>query len=317
MSVYHKSKSAPSARASSALLSFRELAAVIGNGIGVFNVPCPLCSPFRRHPERRKLKVLRIWRNEPGFITFCCKHCDAVGYAHDHERTVPLAPQQIAQRMREADAARREREQRQRSKALWLWDRSLPIHGTIAETYLQRARAITCDLPNTLRFLPGTSIHAPALIAPFGLPSEPVPGSLGIEDMAITAVHLTRLKRDGSDREPEGKRILGSPSGRPLVMSPVNDIGGLSIAEGIEDALSLYQALGTGAWAAGSASHLAALAYCIPPYVEAVTILVDGNDAGRRHSAKLAERILAISQGEIEVRLLDSFPDVGHFHEAS
>jgi hypothetical protein len=100
-------------------------------------------------------------------------------------------------------------------------------------------------------------------------------------------------------------------------MAPVNDIGGLSIAEGIEDALSLYQALGTGAWAAGSASHLPALADCIPPYVEAVTILVDGNDAGRRHSTKLAERILAIWRGEVEVRLLESFPDIGHLHEAS
>jgi hypothetical protein len=135
--------------------------------------------------------------------------------------------------------------------------------------------------------------------------------------MVIAAVHLTRLEQDGSNREPEGKRIVGSPSGRPLVMAPVNDFGGLAIAEGIEDALSLYQALGTGAWAAGSASHLPALAACIPSYVEAVTILVDGNDAGRRHSAKLAKRILEISQGEVEVRLLESFPDIGHLHEGS
>jgi hypothetical protein len=44
-----------------------------------------------------------------------------------------------------------------------------------------------------------------------------------------------------------------------------------------------------------------ALADSIPEYVESVTIVVDDDDAGRRHALDLAARI---EQREIEVRLV-------------
>ena len=52
------------------------------------------------------------------------------------------------------------------------------------------------------------------------------------------------------------------------MLRPVNDIGGLLIAEGIENALACH-ASGLGLWAAGSAGRLPALADKVPDYVEA------------------------------------------------
>ena len=68
-------------------------------------------------------------------------------------------------------------------------------------------------------------------------------------------------------------------------------MGGLAIAEGIEDALSLHLATGLGAWAAGSANRLPMLADKVPTYVEAVTIAVDDDVAGRRGAYALAQRL--------------------------
>ena len=48
--------------------------------------------------------------------------------------------------------------------------------------------------------------------------------------------------------------MIGRSSGSPIVLAPANDLLGLVISEGIEDALSLHEASGCGAWAAGSAS---------------------------------------------------------------
>ena len=122
------------------------------------------------------------------------------------------------------------------------------------------------------------------MIAPFGVPAEPEPGQLDVARMMIYGVHLTRLKPDGSGKmdADDAKRFIGSAPGLPIVLAPVNDLGGLAISEGIEDALSLHQGTGLGAWAAGAANRLPALARAVPRYVEVVTILVDDNDAGRK-----------------------------------
>ena len=77
------------------------------------------------------------------------------------------------------------------------------------------------------------------------------------------------------------------------MLAPMNDLLGLAIAEGIEDALSMHQATGLGAWAAGSANRMPALADAVPSYCDCVTILADANEAGERNSALLAERLEA------------------------
>lgn len=85
------------------------------------------------------------------------------------------------------------------------------------------------------------------------------------------------------------------------MLAPPNDLLGLVIAEGIEDALSAHEATGLGAWAAGCASRLAALANVLPGWINCTTILADDDPDGRRHATELAERIRARG---IEARLI-------------
>jgi len=142
------------------------------------------------------------------------------------------------------------------------------------------------------------------MIAAVGVPEEMEPAVVAINDAAVRGVHITKLKADGSgkaDMKPN-KVVISRCIGWPIVLAPVNDLLGLAICEGIEDALSTYEATGLGAWAAGGASRLAALAEAIPEYVESLSILVDDDNAGRRHSAELARR--AAAHG-IEVRQID------------
>jgi hypothetical protein len=81
-----------------------------------------------------------------------------------------------------------------------LWRQRIPIAGTPAETYLRGARAYSGPLQPTLAFLPATEKYPAALIAAYGVATEPEPGVLAIADEAVCGVHLIRLKPDGSDR---------------------------------------------------------------------------------------------------------------------
>jgi hypothetical protein len=109
----------------------------------------------------------------------------------------------------------------------------------------------------------------------------------------VLGVHVTRLARDGfgkagSERD---KIMVGRSIGAPIVLAPANDLLGLAITEGIEDALTAYAATGLGAWAAASASRMPALADAIPDYIEAVTIFAHPDTAGRIGAGKLAAEI--------------------------
>ena len=65
----------------------------------------------------------------------------------------------------------------------------------------------------------------------------------------------------------------------------------MAIGEGIETMLSVAEVTGLGAWAAGAASWMPALANRVPSYVgEAVTVYAEA-DQGRLHAARLSERL--------------------------
>ena len=177
-------------------------------------------------------------------------------------------------------------------KARWLWQRSRPIQSTIAEVYLRCERGISCRLPATLRFLPGNGRYPPSMIAAFGMPSEPEPSVLAIDGLNATAVHLTKLTADGCKHPDDPNKIMiGSAPGVPIVIAPMNDLLGLAVTEGLEDALSVHQATGLGAWAAGSAGRMPALARTVPDYADCITIFADTDQAGESNSAQLAERL--------------------------
>jgi hypothetical protein len=188
-----------------------------------------------------------------------------------------------------------EEAEHERRKAQRLWRLRQPI-GSIAETYVRKARGYSGFVPPTLGFLPARGDHPSALIAAFGLCSEPEPGVLAIADAAVRAVQLIKLKPDGSGKsevEPN-KVIVGRGAlGMPIILAPPNDLLGLAICEGVEDALSIHEATGLGAWASDGATRMPALANAVPAHIDCVNVFGHDDAAGRRGATELAERIRA------------------------
>jgi hypothetical protein len=280
-------------------LSLADIEALAAGRLGVIDVACPVCGSAKRSVLSQRRRVLRIWHSEESFATFKCQRCDLQGYARgDRSSHVGGAcptwksPRKIVTPDPSAGS--------QREKARWLWSRRLQIESSIAERYLREARGYSGVLPATFGFLPASGARPPAMISAVGLPVEIEPGVIGVDN--VEAVHLTKLSASGLAKAgtESDKIMLGSPRGVPIAVAAVNDGLGLAIAEGIEDALSIHEATGLGAWAAGSAPFLPYLADTVPGWVECITLVVDDDKAGRRKSDELAVRLEARG---FEVRL--------------
>lgn len=282
------------------MLALEDVDRLSGGKLGTFDVPCPVCGPERRSAANQKRKVLRIWRLAPGFASFRCARCDLHGFACDHDAPKPDTTE-LAKARTEArrfgEAAAEER----RRKARWLWQRRCPAAGTIAERYLRSARGFGGDIPATIGFLPSNGKFPPAMIAAFAFSRNGETAS--IEAVSVQAVHITRLAADGSGKAgtDADKIIIGTPRGTPIMLAPITDSLGLAITEGIEDALSIHEATGLGTWAAGSAPFLPALSETLPNYIEAVSIVADADEAGRRFARDLSS---ALRQRDIWHRIL-------------
>ena len=243
--------------------------------------PCPVCQPERRKQQN----ALTLADGRDGRLLLNCKKsaCDFADILAAAGVTpgsyTPPDPATIAQRERE-ERAQVEKRARQ---AEWCWQEALPIGGTIAETYL-RGRAITCDLPDTLRFHPDcwhgpTAKRHPALVAM-------------IEGADGCAVHRTYVRPDGTGKgslDGGNKLMLGSATGGAVRLTEAQ--GPVVVAEGIETGLSLASGLlGHPAtiWAALSTSGMRGLR--LPPTPGRLTIATDGDDPGREAGHDLAER---------------------------
>jgi hypothetical protein len=270
-------------------LDFQIVEQLIGGKFGTFDVACPLCGPERRSNINQRRRVLRIWRASDGFATFRCARCEEEGFVRPENVGADNPPA-----TKKIDAARNpekkvhdEAAERQRAKARWLWGRRRPLIASIAERYLRETRGYHGALPETIGYLPESGEHCACMISALGLTA-----TMGA--IEVQAVHLTKLAPDGRKAGTESDKIVvGSPRGAPIVLAPVNDGLGLIIAEGIEDALSVHEATGMGAWAAGSAPLLPYLADMVPTYVECATLIVDDDKAGRRKSDELAAKLEA------------------------
>jgi hypothetical protein len=261
---------------------------------GGWLVPCPVPSHGKGRGDR--LPSLRIGDGASQLLVCCYAGCDPRDVLDELRRRGLLDDRQRASRKpvvvkapsRDDDHARK-----QHDKAAWLWSLRKPISGSIAEVYLREARKIAGPLPPTLGFLPPRKPEQhPAMIAAFGLCDEPDPGMLAAP-RDVQAIHLTLLKRDGSGKADVDapKLMVGSPGSLPIVLAPPNDLLGLAITEGLEDALTAHDATGLGAWAAGSAGRMPALGNLIPDYMEALTIFAHADKAGQDGARALAEQL--------------------------
>jgi hypothetical protein len=201
------------------------------------------------------------------------------------------------------------------AKARWLWSRRQPLLGSVAHRYLVEARGLSEPFPaGRMGLLPARDQHPPSLICAYGMAAEPAYSAVGenveadleIAPNAVTAVHLTRLLLDGSGKQPgDGNKItIGRPKGSPIELAPPNDLLGMLITEGVEDALSLHKATGLGAWAAGSAPLMPHLADVVPSFIEAVTVVGDPDANGIRYARELAARLRARGSFDVTLKFL-------------
>jgi putative DNA primase/helicase len=275
------------------IIDIRTAACLLGGEVvGRNSVSCP---GLGHAPKDRSLSVLFDQQAPGGFVVHSFAGDDDLA-AKDYVRSVlgwrsedePLPLAKARQRPQAPP------DEDNIAKARWLWNRRGPVEeGSPVWTYLRTARGYHGRIPRTLGYLPSRGAHAPALIAPFGIPVEVEPGELAIDDAAVRGIHLIRLKRDGLGKiDVKPKISLGRGSlGSPIVAAPVNDSLTLAICEGLEDALSVHEAYGCGAWAAGGESRLPQLAESVPGYVARVVVYSDFNQSARDFARQLAARL--------------------------
>jgi hypothetical protein len=268
--------------------SLRDIARALGGEVSGSQV----LAPGPAHGPRDRSLSVRLSATAPdGFLTHSFAG-DRFEDCRDHVRSrldLPLRDRMPRPKRRDPDDAKSAP-----ARARWLWHQRQPIAGSLAERYLVETRGLSGPFPATLSFLPARDGYPPTLIAALGLPTEPEPGLLAISDDAVMAVHLIRLKDNGSgksDIKPNKITVGRAALGSPIVLAPPNDLLALSIVEGIEDALSIHAAVGVGSWASGGATRMPALAATVPRWIECVTVVAHPDDAGRRHATELAKQL--------------------------
>jgi hypothetical protein len=263
--------------------------------------PCPNCGGTDRFAVNTKRQVFNCRGFGGGDVIGMVQHAlgldflGAVEFIAGRRNEVSVQVAQKLRREQQQPCDQQDREPVDDCRPLWLWRQRQPITSSPAERYLREARGYEGSIPTTLGYLPPRHEHPSALIAAFGLATEPEPGVLAINDTCVKGVHLTRLNPDGSGKAgtDADKIIVGQSLGSPIVLAPPNDGLGLAITEGIEDALSIHQATGLGAWAAGSAGRLPALADAIPAYIDSVTVIGHRDAAGERGAMDLVTKLRA------------------------
>lgn len=172
---------------------------------------------------------------------------------------------------------------------------SVPIEGTPAAVYL-RSRGITMDTPQTLRFarIAPPQIEGNGLVAANG--TDPLPTLIAIvTDAAGQLVGLQRTyltekgekaetKPTDTDRKPKVKYSLGNVVGGAIQLGPLS--ASMLVTEGLEDGLTLAQALGRSVWVAAGTSMLPQMVF--PEVTRAIVIGADGDAAGEAAAAKAA-----------------------------
>ena len=236
------------------LLDIRQAARLLGGEAYSRNrISCP--GPGHGRHDRS----LSIIFTDDGFV---CKSFagDDWKECRDHIKAVlgidddgPARPVEYREPVQTIDP---ERLRKQRDAAD-IWAKSVPITGTLAETYL-RSRGLSYD-GDPLRFYPGGRAMV-ALITNI-ITGEP------------QGIHRTFLDRDGNRID---KKMLGPAGGGVVRLSDDAEVThGLAVAEGIETALATpFRPI----WACLSAGNLAR--FPVLAGIEALTIFADNDASG-------------------------------------
>lgn len=187
-------------------------------------------------------------------------------------------------------------------RALAIWEEARPITGTLAARYLASRSINMTEVPTeALRFHPncpfGKGTRPPCLVALFRniITNEP------------SGIHRTALTPDGKKIE---RMSLGPIRGAAIKLWPDEAVtSGLVIGEGIETTLGAATRIEyrgarlQPAWAMGSTVNLAGLQ--VLEGIEALTILVDNDTAGRNAAVDVGRRWRAAGR-EVTALIPDS-----------
>jgi hypothetical protein len=240
--------------------------------------------------------LLDILRERTGISRFP----DLLAEARAHLGRPPVPPDAPAARKAKAPGGTR-------NAAARLFAASVPIIGTLVDTYF-RSRGITQGgASEALRFHPRCwhreegqtkPVLRPALIAA-------VTDGAG----ALQGVHRTWLAPDGQGKAAveTQRRAMGHILGNAVRLSPHDDI--LVVGEGIETMLSLSEmAPGLPVWAALSSGHLGAVQ--LPEGMQRLYIAIDRDQAGQRAAERLSARATEVGIG---CHVLE--PQLGDFND--
>jgi hypothetical protein len=191
-------------------------------------------------------------------------------------------PAEVA-RQHEVDKAER---RRRIAQAKRIWDESLQVSGSLAETYLL-GRAITISAPETLRFHP-RCWHSPS--------ARRHPALIGkVERQGkLVGIMRTYLDPDGvKARFEKPKMALGVCAGGSVRL--FGAAGSLVVCEGIETGLSLLEGLqgrSDGVWACLGTEGLKSVH--LPDNTGDLVIAADGDKPGLDAARDLAGRAVAL-----------------------
>lgn len=257
------------------------------------------CCPF--HPDRSP--SFTIYADDRRFQ---CFGCGAEGDVLDFVQRaygVKLLP---SIEMLDGGALRELEQQRvvATPKADWsraassIWGEALPIVDTPADAYLRR-RGITMELPPTLRFAklryPQESGRRPALVAAVCSP-----------DGSLTGIQRTFLTEEGHKADvPEVKLSLGRVAGGAIQLGGPS--ASLVVTEGLEDGLTLAQALGRSVWVSAGTSMLPRIEFA--DETRSIVIGADGDAAGEAAAHKAAHAFAAAGRKVRIMRPTTGFKD--------
>lgn len=257
-------------------LTLADIAALDGD-----RVACPECGPGHAATHKRNKKVLRIWRVEPGFATYCCARCGFKGYTHDGtNRSRRSSPSELMV----ARAQQAERKQKEASDGLSRIEAARRIldaaepGGETVDRYLT-GRAIRLPALGVIQF-------GPVVWHPYerrGMPAmvstieHPITGS-------FMGVHITFLRPFGSAKaEVTPTRIMRGLAGGGIVrLAEPAEV--LAVAEGIESGFSFMQLSGIPTWPALSAGNFCRLK--LPATAREVVIAADNDERGLADARK-------------------------------
>lgn len=203
---------------------------------------------------------------------------DAIGAWTDSEDQGPTPPPRRPTRPEPVVERDDPDLQHKRDSAAAIWKRTVPLTGTIGETYLLGRGCMLPPIDGDLRFI--------ERLALFNFDGPAMAGriTLATDASEMSGLHITWVEPDGFRRRE--RRYLGPKAGGVIRLWPDEAVTmGLAIAEGIETALVAAHAF-TPMWACMDAGNVAA--FPVLEGIESLTVFADRDESGTGQIAAAA-----------------------------